>query len=57
MNEGQQHLFNFIIQYTMHCKLAKKNNELPLKPFQIFLSGCAGVEKSFIIKAIIEYFK
>ena len=57
MNEGQQHLFNFIIQYTMHCKLAKNNNELPPKPFQIFLSGCAGVGKSFIIKAIIEYFK
>ena len=30
---------------------------MPPKPFQIFLSGCAGVGKSFIIKAINEYFK
>ena len=24
LNEGQQHLFNFIIQYALHCKLAKR---------------------------------
>ena len=41
----------------MHCKLAEKNNELPPKPFQIFLSGGAGVGKSFLIKAITEYLK
>ena len=52
MNEVQQHLFNFIMQYAVHCKLAEKNNELPTKPFQIFLSGGAGVGKSFLIKAI-----
>ena len=27
------------------------------KPFQIFLSGDAGVRKSFLIKAITEYLK
>ena len=57
LNEGQQHLSNFIMQYVAHCKLAEKNNELPPKPFQIFLSGGAGVGKSFLIKAITEYLK
>ena len=56
-NEGQQDLSNFIMQYALHCKLAGKNNELPPKPFQIFLSGGAGIGKSFLIKAITEYFK
>ena len=57
LNEGQQHLFNFLMQYALHCKLAEKNNELPPKPFQIFLSGGAGVGKSFLIKAVTEYLK
>ena len=41
----------------LHSKLAEKNNELPHKPFQIYLSGGAGVRKSFLIKAITEYLK
>ena len=41
----------------MHCKFTEKNNELPPRPFQIFLSGVAGVSKSFSIKAISEYVK
>ena len=57
LNEGQQCLFNFIMQYAQHCKLAEKNNELPPKPFQIFLSGGAGVGKSFLVKAITECLK
>ena len=57
LNERQQHLFNFIIQYALHCKLAEKNNELLPKSFQIFLSGGAGVGKSFSIKAITEHLK
>ena len=57
LNEGQQHLFNFILQYALHCKLAEKSDELPPKPFQIFLSGGADVGKSFLIKAITEYLK
>ena len=28
LNEGQQHLFNFIMQHTLRCILAEKNNEL-----------------------------
>ena len=43
LNEGQQHLFNFVMQYVVYCKLAEKKNELEPKPFQIFLSGSAGV--------------
>ena len=36
LNQGQQHLFNFTMQYALHFKLAEKNNESPPKPFQIF---------------------
>ena len=43
LNEGPQHLFNFIMQFALHCKLAEKKYELPPKPFQIFLSGGAGI--------------
>ena len=45
------------MQYALHCKLAEKNDELPLIPFQIFLSGGAGVGKSFLIKPITEQLK
>ena len=50
----KQHLLNFIIQHALLCKLAERKNELPLKLFQIFLSGGAGVGESFLIKAITE---
>ena len=33
LNEGQQHLFNFMMQYASHCKLAEKNDELQRRPF------------------------
>ena len=43
---------NFIMQYVLHCKLAENNNELPLKPFQRFLSkGAVGGK----IVAVTEY--
>ena len=57
LNEGQQHLFNLMMEYALHCKFAEKNNELPPKPFQIFLSGGSGLGESFLIKAITEYLK
>ena len=57
LNEGQQYLFSFIIQYALHCKFAEKNNELLPKPFQIFLSRGAGVGNSFLTKAITKYLK
>ena len=56
LNEGQQHLFNVVMQHAMYCKLAEKN-ELEPKPFQIFLSGGAGVGKIFSVTAITEYLK
>ena len=49
LNESQQRQLNF------NFKLAKKNNELPPKTFQIFLSGGAEVEQSFLVTAINEY--
>ena len=60
LNEGQQHLLNFIMQYALECKLVKKKNELPPKPFQIFyffLSVGAGAGKSYLVIAIIKYLK
>ena len=45
------------MQHAVYCKLAEKNNELEPKPFQIFLSGGAGVGKSFLVTTITEYFK
>ena len=56
LNEGQLFLFNFIMQYALHCKLAEKN-ELPPKPFQIFLNVGADLRKNFLIKSITEYLK
>ena len=47
LNEGQQHLFNFVMQHAAYCKLAEKNNEMEPKPSQIFFSGGAGVGKFF----------
>ena len=39
-------------------QVSRKSNELPPKPFQIFLSGGAGgTGKSFLISAITEYLK
>ena len=45
------------MQHAMYCKLTEKNNELEPKPFQIFLSGGAGVGKNFSVTAITEYLK
>ena len=47
LNKGHQYLFNFIMQYALHCKLAEKNNELPPEPVQTFLSGGASTGKIF----------
>ena len=52
-NGGQQHLFNFLRQHAVYCKLAEKNHELEPKPFQICFSGGAGFG-SFLATAITE---
>ena len=54
LNEGQQHLFNFMLQCALHCKLAEKN-ELPPNPFQIILRAGAGVGKSFLIISFLAF--
>ena len=36
LNEGQWHIFNFVMQHAVYCKLAEKNNELEPKSFQLF---------------------
>ena len=36
LNEGQQHLFNFIMQYALHCKLVEKNDECHPNHFNYF---------------------
>ena len=60
LDESQQQLFNFMY-YALHCKLVEKNNEKPPKLFQtfvsvqMFLSGVAGVGKTFLITSITEY--
>ena len=45
------------MQYALCHKLAEKDNKVPPKPFQIYLSGSTGVGKSFLIKIVIEYLK
>ena len=57
LNEGQQHIFNFIMKYAMECHLAENNNKPLPEPFYIFLSGSAGVGKSFLVNVITEYLK
>ena len=57
LNEGQQRLFNYIMTYARKCRSAERNNELPPKPFYIFLSGGAGVGKTFLVNVITEYLK
>ena len=47
LSEVLQHFFSFIMHNALHCNSAKKNNEVPLKPFQICFSGGGGGGKSF----------
>ena len=57
LNDGQQHLFNFIMRYAIKTRFAEVNDNLPPKPFYTYLGGGAGVGKSFLAKVIIEYLK
>ena len=55
LNEGQQDLFNYIMKWGTQYMLNKDNDEIEPDPFHIFLSGGAGVGKSFLVNVIIEY--
>ena len=57
MNKKQQQLFNFIMQYAIRCRYAEKNDTLKPSAFYVFLSGGAGVGKSFLINIITEYLR
>ena len=57
LNEGQQNLFNFIMKYAIKC-MSNEHNDLDMPdPFDIFLSGGAGVGKSVLANLITEYLK
>ena len=57
LNDAQYRLFNFIMTHTVEL-LLNESNDLPQpSPFYIFLSGGAGVGKSFLVKAITQYMK
>ena len=57
LNEKQLHLFNFIMQFAVKYRYAEKNNVDPPPPFFIFLSGGAGVGKSYLIQVITEFLR
>ena len=57
LNEGQQRLFNFVMKYAQQLQLNERNDIPDPDPFHIFLSGGAGVGKSFVTKVIREYLK
>ena len=57
LNESQLELFNFISKHTVERKLDTKNGIEKPNQFRIFLSGGAGVGKSFLVKVITEQLK
>ena len=57
LNEGQQQLFNFMMKYAQQLQLNERNDLPEPEPFHIFLTGGAGVGKSFLTKVTTEYFK
>ena len=57
LNERQLLLFNFIMKYAIKYILSERNNKPTPDPFYIFLSGGAGVGKSFLVNLITEYLK
>ena len=57
LNEKQRNLFNFIMSYAVNFRFAEDSNSTIDQPFYIFLSGGAGVGKSFLLKVVTEYLK
>jgi len=57
LNLKQQELFNFVAKHAIKSKLAKENDTFKPDPYYIFLSGGAGVGKSYLIKAMTEYLR
>ena len=57
LNKTQRRFFNFFMTYVMMSKTCLRNNQGEPNPFYIYLSGGAGVGKSFLINVITEYAK
>ena len=57
LNEGQQNLFNFIMKYAIKCMFNERSDLDMPDPFDIFLSGGAGVGKSVLANLITEFLK
>ena len=57
LNEGQQHIFDFIKKYAHMLMLNSRNDVPDPDPFFIFLTGGAGVGKSFVMNCITEYLR
>ena len=55
LNEKQRNLFNFIMKHTVESRFSEDNNVSPPDSFHIFLSGGAGVGKSFLALVITEF--
>ncbi|XP_066926640.1 uncharacterized protein [Clytia hemisphaerica] len=58
LNVKQRNFFNFVFKYVLTRKFSEKipSIEKP-NPFRLFLSGGAGVGKSFLIKCLTEQLK
>ena len=57
LNESQRELFNYVMRWAMKYKLYNDNDELEPDLFHIFLTGGAGVGKSFLLKVIAEHLR
>ena len=57
LNEGQQHLFNFIMKQVQQPILNESNTLPNPYAFYIFFTGGAGVRKSFLDKCLTESMK
>ena len=57
LNEGQQNLFNFIMKYAIKCMFNERSDLDMPDPFDMFLSGGAGVGKSVLANLITEFLK
>ena len=57
LNDAQRDLFNYIMKWAMRYQLGKDNDEVEPDPFYIFLSGGAGVGKTYLVNVVIEYLR
>ena len=57
LNDLQADLLNYIMKFANECHLSERNDQPMPEPFHIFLSGGAGVGKSFLVNLITEYLR